>query len=119
MLNPLRFLQTFLSVLRAVSLVLLLIFGVFIGLAAVVFFADGGLQLPNSAKSFGESLYFSAVTALTIGYGDIVPHTFLGRTASLLLGLLGITLTGIIAGAAVRALQLQMEEERMEKSGKP
>jgi voltage-gated potassium channel len=115
MLNPLRFLQKFFSVLGAVSLVLLLLLGIFIGLAAVVFFADAGLH-HNAPSSFGESLYFSAVTALTIGYGDIVPHSFLGRSASLLLGLLGITLTGIIAAAAVRALQLQMEEETMAKS---
>lgn len=119
MLNPFRFLQKFLSVLGAVSLVLLLLFGIFVGLATVVFFAEAGQNFDNSPTSFTESLYFSAVTALTIGYGDFVPHSFLGRCASLLLGLLGITLTGIIAAAAVRALQLQMDEERVVKPRKP
>ena len=73
----------------------------------------------NSPSRFGKSLYFSAVTALTSGYGDIVPHSIVGRCASLLLGLPGITLTGIVAVAAVRALQLQMEQGRMAKSKKP
>lgn len=119
MLNPFRFFQKFLSVLGAVSLVLLLLLGIFVGLAAVVFFADAGQNFNNSPTSFAEALYFSAVTALTIGYGDIVPHSILGRCASLLLGLLGINLTGIIAAAAVRALQLQMDEERAKASRKP
>jgi voltage-gated potassium channel len=118
MLNPFRFLQKFLSVLGAIALVLLLILFAFAGLAAVVYFAENGQHFPNSPSSFAESLYFSAVTALTIGYGDLVPHSILGRCASLLLGLLGITLTGIVAAAAVRALELQIAEERA-KARKP
>jgi voltage-gated potassium channel len=116
MLNPFRFLQKFLSVLGAVSLVLLLLFVVFMGLAAVVYFAERGQHFGNSPTSFAESLYFSAITALTIGYGDIVPHSLLGRCASVLLALLGINLTGILAAAAVRALELQLAEERATNS---
>jgi voltage-gated potassium channel len=115
MLHPFRFLKKFFAVVAATSLVLLLLLGIFAGLAAVVYLADGGLHA-NSPSSFAESLYFSAVTALTIGYGDLVPHSFLGRCASLMLGLVGITLTGIITAAAVRALQLQMDEERATNS---
>jgi voltage-gated potassium channel len=73
----------------------------------------------NSPSRFGKSLYFSAVTALTSGYGDIVLHSIVGRCASLLLGLPGITLTGMVAAAAVRLLQLKTEEERVAKSTKP
>ncbi|HEY2675808.1 MAG TPA: potassium channel family protein [Steroidobacteraceae bacterium] len=112
MLHPFRFLQKFLSVLGAVSLVLLLLLGLFFVLATVVYFAEKGQHFNNSPASFAEALYFSAITALTVGYGDIVPHSFVGRCVSVLLALLGITLTGIVAGAAVRALQLQVEEER-------
>ncbi len=117
MLNPFKFLEKFLAVLGAASLVLLVLLVIFFGLAAVVYFADSGLH-QNSPATFTEALYFSAITALTIGYGDLVPHSFLGRLASLLLGLLGIMLTGIITAAAVRALQIQMDEERQTRSGK-
>ena len=42
----------------------------------------------------GDTLYFSFVTGLTIGYGDIVVETFLGRLIALLIGLIGILFTG-------------------------
>lgn len=51
-----------------------------------------------------EALYFSFVTGLTIGYGDFVPKHFVTRLLSLLIGLSGIVLTGLVAAVAVRAL---------------
>jgi voltage-gated potassium channel len=117
MLRPFRFLQRFLSVLGAVSPALVLIFVLYLGLTCVVYFAERGQHFDNSPASFGESLYFSAITALTIGYGDLVPHSFIGRCASVLLALMGITLTGIIAAAAVRALEMLAAEERGGDSG--
>jgi voltage-gated potassium channel len=112
MLNPFRFLQKLFFVLGAVSMVLLLLLGGFLVLAVVIYLAERGQHLPNSPTGFAETLYFSAVTALTIGYGDLVPHTLIGRCASILLALIGITLTGIVAAAAVRALEMQFVEER-------
>ena len=54
---------------------------------------------------FGDSCYFSFVTGLTIGYGDIVAKTIIGRIVALLIGLIGIIYTGIIVAAAVIALR--------------
>jgi hypothetical protein len=51
-----------------------------------------------------ESLYFSFVTGLTIGYGDFAPKTLSGRSLAILIGLLGVLLTAIVAAVAVRAL---------------
>jgi voltage-gated potassium channel len=111
MLSPVRFLHKLFTVLGAVFLVLLFLLGGFFTLALVIYFAERGQHLPNSPTGFAESLYFSAVTALTIGYGDLVPHTLIGRCASILLALIGVTLTGIVAAAAVRALEMELAEE--------
>ena len=54
---------------------------------------------------FGDALYFSFVTGLTIGYGEIVAKTLLGRLVALLIGLIGIVFTGMVVAAAVRAVQ--------------
>jgi hypothetical protein len=52
-----------------------------------------------------EATYFTFVTGLTIGYGDLVPARSGTRLMALLIGLIGILLTGLVAAIGVRALQ--------------
>ena len=59
---------------------------------------------------FGESLYFSFITGLTIGYGDIVVKTPFARLLAVLLGLIGIIFTGIMVAAALRAVERSLED---------
>jgi hypothetical protein len=57
----------------------------------------------------GDALYFTFVTAFTIGYGDLVPKGFLARLIAMIMGLTGVLLTGLIAAVGVRALQVAAE----------
>ena len=45
---------------------------------------------------YGESLWWAIATATTIGYGDISPHTFLGKLAAILLMVIGIGFVGVL-----------------------
>jgi uncharacterized membrane protein len=54
---------------------------------------------------FGDALYFSFVTGLTIGYGDIVMKTTLGRCVALFIGFIGMLFTGLVIAAAVEAVR--------------
>lgn len=54
--------------------------------------------------SIGEALYFTFVTGLTIGYGDLTPKHALARILALVIGFSGIVLTGIVAAVSVQAL---------------
>jgi len=54
---------------------------------------------------FGSGVYFAAITALTIGYGDLTPTRALTRAFAAAIGLLGIITTALIAGVAVAAVQ--------------
>ena len=58
----------------------------------------------------GDAFYFTFVTALTIGYGDLVPKGFLARLIAMVIGFTGILLTGLVAAVGVRALQLATDE---------
>jgi hypothetical protein len=53
----------------------------------------------------GESMYFTFVTGLTIGYGDFAPQYFTTRLLAVLIGFCGIVLTGLVAAVSVQALR--------------
>jgi hypothetical protein len=52
-----------------------------------------------------EALYFTFVTGLTIGYGDFTPKQASARLLSLVIGFMGIVLTGLVAAISVQALK--------------
>ena len=59
---------------------------------------------------FGDTLYFSFITGLTIGYGDIVVKTPLARLIAVLLGLIGMITSGIMVAASIRAVEKSLIE---------
>lgn len=98
-----RFLSHFLTALHFVRgpLGALLLF--LMGLALIVKAAE---RLP-----LGEALYLTAVTGLTIGYGDVAPTTVIGRIACLTAGLVGVVFVGLVVAVATRALTQAVEEK--------
>ena len=53
----------------------------------------------------GESLYFTFVTGLTIGYGDLTPTHVMGRLLAMVIALAGVVLIGLVAAISVQALE--------------
>ena len=90
--------------LRAILAVLLILFLV---LSVAMYYVGGAVDVATRTPSSpGQTFYFCAVTALTIGYGDVIPTTALGRIAAVSLGLLGVLITGVITATAVYAIQV-------------
>jgi hypothetical protein len=54
--------------------------------------------------SIQDSIYFSFVSGLTIGYGDLAPKTLLGRVLAIFIGITGVLVTALVAAIAVKAL---------------
>lgn len=52
----------------------------------------------------GNAAYFTFVTGLTIGYGDLVPSRLITRLMAVLIGFIGVLLTGLVAALGVQAL---------------
>ena len=60
--------------------------------------------------SVGDAIYFTFITSLTIGYGDIVPRQALGRALAVGIGICGLFLTGLTAGIAMYALRTALAD---------
>ncbi|MBM7702029.1 potassium channel family protein [Metabacillus iocasae] len=52
-----------------------------------------------SITNYSDAIWWSIVTATTVGYGDISPETLVGRFIAILLMLFGIGLIGMITGS--------------------
>jgi len=50
-------------------------------------------------KTFGDSLWWGVVTITTVGYGDLVPESRVGRVTATVLMLTGIALLGTVAAS--------------------
>jgi voltage-gated potassium channel len=57
----------------------------------------------NEGWSAFEGLYWSFITATTVGYGDLRPLKRASRVLAILIAFLGLTLTGIVVAIAVWA----------------
>ena len=106
--RPLRILRIFVfgsrawvGVRRLVNVDFLLVYG--IGLvviaATIVASVEGGVGA--SINSFADALWWSFVTITTVGYGDMVPVTLVGRAVAVVLMLGGIAFfSGMTANLA-------------------
>lgn len=53
-----------------------------------------------------DSFYWSFITATTVGYGDLRPTAKVSKVSAIVIGLLGLILTGILIAVAVYAATL-------------
>jgi voltage-gated potassium channel len=60
---------------------------------------------------FGDALWWSIVTATTVGYGDLAPASVIGRIVAVLLMIVGIGTIGMITGS-IATFFLQGSEQR-------
>ncbi|MFP4428579.1 MAG: ion channel [Desulfovermiculus sp.] len=100
--KPLSFTAAFLSFFTKILFLTTPIWGMIflgiIGLACLFSVAED--------IDFSHALYFAGVTAMTIGYGDIFPETVLGKIIALLIGVLGLLITGIVVAVALQAIKI-------------
>jgi len=61
--------------------------------------------------SLGDAIYFTFITGLTIGYGDLVPRQALTRALSIGIGYFGLFATGVIAAMGVYAMHSALTDD--------
>lgn len=55
-------------------------------------------EAPTQILSYIDGLYWSIITAASIGYGDITPGTSIGKVIAAMLGTMGVLTVGVMAG---------------------
>lgn len=88
-----RFITEFLRITSMAFPLLAILMSLFMILGQIVGRIEGWTKF--------NALYWSFITALTVGYGDIRPLTKISKLISIAIGLIGIMFTGLLVGITV------------------
>ena len=89
---------------------------VFVALVLLLLCCAVGIALVEE-MAFRDALYFTLITGLTIGYGDITPTTGLGKVLSVCVGIIGLVVIGLVVAVASRALAQAADDKRRKSNG--
>ena len=74
---------------------------------------------PDTFPTFFDAVYWSVVTMVTVGYGDIIPTSIAGRVVAMITSIVGVIIfalpSGFIAAAFVKELSKYREKEAKDK----
>lgn len=94
------------------------VFGLILALVVILVLASIGFSLVEPADGswwtrFGRSLWWGLVTLTTVGYGDVVPVTFLGRLVGVSLMVIGfLSLSLVTATVASVFIERKFRQEK-------
>ena len=79
--------------------------------ALVIFHIEPGF------RDFFEALYWATVSLTTIGYGDLVPTTTLGRIVTMVSSIMGVAVIALPSGIVTAGYMKALEDEEKRKAG--
>ena len=112
-------------VIRKEKEVLLTVLGIavfYVFLTALIMFnAEPHINPETGAitfESFFDALYWATVTLTTVGYGDMIPVTDIGRFVSMLSSLFGVAIIALPSGVITASYldELRLEKKRKQQS---
>lgn len=74
-------------------------------LITIILFAFLLVRIEPNIDTFGDGLWYTFAVVTTIGFGDIIVVTGLGRVLSVILGLYGLFIVAIITSVVVNYYQ--------------
>ncbi|MCD6587108.1 MAG: two pore domain potassium channel family protein [Candidatus Fermentibacteraceae bacterium] len=98
----LKFVELFVTGLFMVSPVLVFLAGILFLIAKITCNIE-------KWQSYSKSLYFTFITALTVGYGKTVPGSKWGKLLSVLSAFVGVVLTGVIVSVALNSVMISWQ----------
>ena len=70
---------------------------------------------PDTFTTFLDAIYWSAITLMTVGYGDIHPVTDIGKIVAILSSFLGIAVFALPTGIITAGYLAELEPKRKRK----
>jgi voltage-gated potassium channel len=70
-------------------------------------------------QTLGNAIYFTLITGLTVGYGDITPVTPIGKAAGAAIAVVGVITAGIYVAIATRAVSMSLRGHRLSRDSRP
>ncbi len=102
MLKLVRFLseaQVLIKALRAssykIGIFLIVVLSIVTFLGTIMYVVEGGKE---GFTSIPQSIYWAIVTVTTVGYGDMVPHTVIGKFISSIAMMIGYAIIAVPTG---------------------
>ncbi len=97
--------------LRPMAAALFVMFVLMLIASSAIYWAEHATQ-PDAFGSIPESMWWTMVTLTTVGYGDVVPITPLGRLMGVVIMLLGIGMVALPAGMLASRFSEELHKRR-------
>jgi voltage-gated potassium channel len=92
----------------------------FIVAITIVFVVAGAIAMrlaePDEFQTMGDALWFSVVTVSTVGYGDFVPHSAVGKFVASVIMIFALAFVPAVTAIVINTM---MARRRAEADGEP
>ena len=83
--------------------------------SSLAFIVEGGSDAPSEAfSSIPAAMYWAIITMTTVGYGDIVPATPMGKVLTAVLSIISVGMVALPAGILASGFTSALERRREE-----
>jgi voltage-gated potassium channel len=98
---------------KSIAAALFVLMILLIVVSSFAYLAESQVQ-PDAFGSIPDAMYWAIVTMTTVGYGDVVPVTPLGKVLSAIIGIIGIGMVALPAGLLASGFSQLLHERREE-----
>jgi voltage-gated potassium channel len=98
---------------RPIAAAMFVLMMLLIVVSSLAYIAEGHAQ-PEAFGSIPAAMYWAITTMTTVGYGDVVPVTPLGKVLAGVIGVIGIGMVALPAGLLASGFSEQLHQRRRE-----